>query len=282
MINCDLTENYKLKICNLWYSVIMLILFYLFILGLFLGSFFNVLSDRLPQEQSILGRSHCDFCKKNLTVLDLIPVYSFLSLKGRCRYCHKKLSYFYPLVEILTGCLFVIAWITTPIVIPTAVNLLAARIITIGLFSVLLTIFMADVKYHLIPDSLQFVFLVLALCYHLVQAASWLMLGSFIVSGILVMLPILILYLITRGRGMGFGDVKLAFVIGFLLGTIPGWIALYIGFIAGSVVGVALLITKKKKLKSQIAFGPFLIIGIVLSVFYQTEIIRVWQSFFIY
>jgi len=277
-----LTENYKLKICNLWYSVIMLILFYLFILGLFLGSFFNVLSDRLPQEQSILGRSHCDFCKKNLTVLDLIPVYSFLSLKGRCRYCHKKLSYFYPLVEILTGCLFVIAWITTPIVIPTAVNLLAARIITIGLFSVLLTIFMADVKYHLIPDSLQFVFLVLALCYHLVQAASWLMLGSFIVSGILVMLPILILYLITRGRGMGFGDVKLAFVIGFLLGTIPGWIALYIGFIAGSVVGVALLITKKKKLKSQIAFGPFLIIGIVLSVFYQTEIIRVWQSFFIY
>lgn len=277
-----MTENYKLKICNLWYSVIMLILFYLFILGLFLGSFFNVLSDRLPQEQSILGRSHCDFCKKNLTVLDLIPVYSFLSLKGRCRYCHKKLSYFYPLVEILTGCLFVIAWITTPIVIPTAVNLLAARIITIGLFSVLLTIFMADVKYHLIPDSLQFVFLVLALCYHLVQAASWLMLGSFIVSGILVMLPILILYLITRGRGMGFGDVKLAFVIGFLLGTIPGWIALYIGFIAGSVVGVALLITKKKKLKSQIAFGPFLIIGIVLSVFYQTEIIRVWQSFFIY
>ena len=277
-----MTENYKLKICNLWYSVIMLILFYLFILGLFLGSFFNVLSDRLPQEQSILGRSHCDFCKKNLTVLDLIPVYSFLSLKGRCRYCHKKLSYFYPLVEILTGCLFVIAWITTPIVIPTAVNLLAARIITIGLFSVLLTIFMADVKYHLIPDSLQFVFLVLALCYHLVQAASWLMLGSFIVSGILVMLPILILYLITRGRGMGFGDVKLAFVIGFLLGTIPGWIALYIGFIAGSVVGVALLITKKKKLQSQIAFCPFLIIGIVLSVFYQTEIIRVWQSFFIY
>ena len=154
--------------------------------------------------------------------------------------------------------------------------------ITFGLFSVFLTIFVADVKYHLIPDSLQFVFLVLALCYHLVQAASWLMLGSFIVSGILVMLPILILYLITRGRGMGFGDVKLAFVIGFLLGTIPGWIALYIGFIAGSVVGVALLITKKKKLKSQIAFGPFLIIGIVLSVFYQTEIIRVWQSFFIY
>ncbi|NTU72891.1 prepilin peptidase, partial [Candidatus Roizmanbacteria bacterium] len=94
--------------------MIILTTVFIFILGTAIGSFLNVLIDRLPQGKSIGGRSHCDYCEKQLTPVDLVPVLSFIFLRGKCRYCHKKLSIQYPLMELLTGVIFVLGWLFLP------------------------------------------------------------------------------------------------------------------------------------------------------------------------
>jgi leader peptidase (prepilin peptidase)/N-methyltransferase len=238
----------------------------LFVYGLVVGSFLNVLIDRLSMEQSIGGRSHCDHCGKTLRWQDLVPVFSYIYLRGKCRYCKKKLSPQYPLIEILTGLVFVLSWNFSPF------DTIPLRILTIALSCVLLVILAADFKYQIIPDEMQVALVgiaVLMLVFHDVPLTGVLIRG---VEGVLIMLPILFLYLVTRGRGMGFGDVKLAFGIGVLLGLQRGGLALYIAFLTGAVVGVGLLISGRTKMKNKIAFGPFLIVGIVCLFFFHTQV----------
>jgi len=260
-------------------------LIYLFIIGLAIGSFLNVLIDRLPNEQSIMGRSHCDFCKHKLKGLDLFPVLSFIFLGGKCRYCHKKISWQYPLIEILTGISFVLIFNPDLIGVNSQFSHLRQDfggqaifqlVAWLGIASCLIVIFFADVKYQIIPDSMQIAFFLFSLFINLLAPRSLGEVGEFgiwnlLKSGVVVMLPILILYWLTKSRGMGFGDVKLAFVIGFLLGLKAGLLALYCSFILGALVGLILIIFKLKKLKSKIAFGPFLILGSI--------IIFIWQSY---
>lgn len=238
----------------------------LFVYGLVVGSFLNVLVDRLSQEESITGRSHCDHCKKTLAPADLIPVFSYVFLGGRCRYCKTKLSIQYPLVELLTGVVFVLSWHFAPFM---AVPL---KLLTVALSCVLLVILVADFKYQIIPDEMQVALVVIGLGMLLLTGAAPSAILWRIAEGALIMAPILFLYLITRGRGMGFGDVKLAFGIGVLLGAINGALALYIAFITGAAVGVVLLLLSKFKMKSKIAFGPFLVAGIVVMFFFEKQV----------
>ncbi len=241
---------------------------FLFIFGLAIGSFLNVLIDRLPNGKSILGRSHCDYCKKKLNALDLIPVASFIFLRGRCHYCKNKLSFQYPLIELLTGVMFMLIYNFIPPMagqISNYIHLLAY----LGLISTLVVIFFADLKYHIIPDSMQVALLIFTLLILFLGKERLL---PNLISGFLVMLPILLLFLITKGRGMGFGDVKISFTIGLFFGLLLGYIVLYIAFITGAAVGILLIFFKKKKLKSQIAFGPFLVLGIVVTMFYQNHL----------
>ncbi len=260
--------------------MIILILLFSFILGVAFGSFLNVLIDRLPQEQSIMGRSHCDMCRKKIAWYDLFPVVSFFILGRKCRSCRKQLSFFYPGVEILTGVVFLLTvWHS----VIYAVNPLETGI-RLVMFSALIVIFFADWKYQIIPDSMQLVFLLSALALHLVpnvsqsQSSINEILQQFksdALSGFLVMLPILFLFLITRGRGMGFGDVKYAFSMGILLGIKGGYVGMYLGFVIGAFFGLGLILSKRKKLKSRIAFGPFLVLGTVLVLLYQ-DILFMW------
>jgi len=250
-------------------------LFFLFILGLAIGSFLNVLIDRLPQGRSIFGRSQCDFCKKELESKDLIPVISYLILKGRCRYCRKKLSIQYPLVEFLTGLLFVLSWLYLPI------SDYAIKIVYLGIISSLLVIFIADWKYHIIPDQIQIIVLVLSTI--IIYLTGLFTPFSFIIrlrDGLIVMLPILGLYLVTKGKGMGFGDVKLAFVIGFFLQIIAGLFAIYFAFVSGAIFGGFLIFLKRKKFKDSIAFGPFLALGFALMIFFGKPILEFFQKFY--
>jgi len=264
--------------------------FYLFLLGLAVGSFLNVLIDRLPKGESINGRSRCDHCKKKLTGWDLIPVLSFIILRGRCRYCKHKLSFYYPLVELITGLSFILIfnYQISPLrplgfegqAISQFLNLL----ISLGLFSCLIVIFFSDLKYQIIPDSMQVAFFIFSLLLKSAEIFQKKCVGGgllhcyiatllpWLFSGVVVMLPILFLWWVTRGRGMGFGDVKLAFSIGFLLGLKDGILSLYLAFILGAVVGLVLIILKKKKLKSKIAFGPFLVLGMILLFFARSQI----------
>lgn len=248
---------------------------FMFVAGTAIGSFINVLIDRLPNGQSIFGRSHCDCCQHTLAWYDLIPVVSFLWLKGKCRYCGKKLSWQYPMIEILTGVIFVLIF-NFSFGFPQDRQFLNL-LIHLGFASTLLVIFFADVKYQIIPDSMQTAFLIFSILLRLQEAPSFYHLSSiinYLLSGLVVMLPILLLFLLTRGRGMGFGDVKLAFNMGFLLGIFGGLLALYVSFIIGAVVGLIMLILKLKKLKSKIAFGPFLIIGTVVMLVWGDKIME--------
>ena len=240
----------------------LLFLIFLFIIGLHIGSFLNVLIDRLPKGKSILGRSRCDFCKKKLNWYDLVPVISFFILKGKCRFCRKKLSFFYPFIEILTAVLFVLSFKFIP------TQSVEAKITFLVVVSVLIAIFFADMKYQIIPDSLQLAFLVFGMIC-LTFALSKLSLFDRFFGSLVVLAPILIIFLITKGRGMGFADVKLAGIIGFLFGIKGGAISLYIAFVIGAVFGLVLILFGIKKLKSKIAFGPFLVLGILANFFFQ-------------
>ena len=267
--------------------MLILIYFFIFIFGASIGSFLNVLIDRLPQEKSINSRSICDHCHRQLVWYDLIPIVSFFILRGKCRYCRKKISWFYPLVEILTGFSFVFVFITN-IQYPISNIVYDIRYLIFdirnfllifigwGVMSCLIVIFFSDLKYHLISDQIQlalFVFSLILLPFE--GQALYLSFANHLIAALLVSSPIFFIHFLTNGKAMGFGDVKLAFNIGFLLGIKGGFLALYFAFVLGGIVGIFLILLGIKKLNSQIAFGPFLVIGILIVFFLKETIFEV-------
>ncbi len=236
----------------------MFALLYIGILGLCIGSFLNVLIDRLSNEQGIGGRSHCDHCNKQLHARDLIPVLSYMFTGGKCRYCHKHISFYYPIVEIITSVVFVTVYFAF---IPSSFSLLIANLI---IASSLIVIFFADLKYHIIPDEASIALMVGALIRLAPSVMSLAQLHAPIIAATALVLTLLFFFLVTKGRGMGLGDVKLAFPMGFLLGLEGGFLALYVAFVMGGIVGLALLLLGKKGLKSKLPFGPFLVLGTIL------------------
>ena len=272
--------------------------FLIFIIGTAIGSFLNVLIDRLPQEESIMGRSHCDHCRKKLEWQDLVPIFSFFYLGARCRRCKKKLSFFYPMVELLTGVMFVFVLVFASFNLRNSplTTLLNGGSITdslliihtnflyilalLGIVSSAIVIFFADFKYQIIPDSIQVALFGFAFLFLITQGITPRIFLDHVVAAFLTMLPILLLFLITKGKGMGFGDVKLSFTMGFLLGIMGGLASLYMAFISGAIIGIILVIYKKRKLKSKIAFGPFLVLGLLAILFFNNQIDQIIRSFY--
>lgn len=239
-----------------------------FVLGLFIGSFLNVLIDRLPRNESIVGgRSYCESCKKQLQWYDLFPVLSFLFLSGKCRYCNSQIPLRLPLVELITGITFVVVFALIPLsmYVYTPFFLLIACLF--------IAIFFIDSINQIIPDTLLIICVGLILLLHISVNNNVL---YYSVVGLCSALFFFLLFVITKGRGMGFGDVKFAFVIGFLLGFPMALFAFYAAFLSGAVVSIFLIITKKKKLKgSKIAFGPFMIVGIVAALLFSESIMKI-------
>lgn len=244
----------------------------IFILGVSIGSFLNVLIDRLPQEKSILGRSQCDFCHRKLKWFDLIPIFSFLFLRARCRYCHKQLNWQYPLVEILTGLVFV--FILKTVLLEDS---LLIRASLLGTVSCLVVIFFSDLKYHLISD---YALLALFVFSFLTKINVLQQTPELLASGLIVATPVFLIYFLSRERAMGQGDVYLSAIIGFLLGWKAGFIALYIAFVTGAIFGIIMIILRKKKLKSKVPFGPFIVTGTVTMIFFQDKIFSMIQKFY--
>lgn len=247
-----------------YYLFMVFIIF--FILGLFIASFLNVLVDRLPREESVIrGRSHCEKCKKELVWYDLIPLLSFIFLKGKCRYCKAKLSFYYPIIELTTGIMFALVFYSFGIMNHEL------KIMDLGyylfLICSLIVIFFADLKYGIIPDKIVFPTIVVSFIY-LFLIHNSLFLIHFL-SAIGASLFFLFLFLITKGRGMGFGDVKFAFLMGLILGFPNIVVSLYIAFLTGAIVGVILIIWRKKRMfGASIPFGPFLAIGTFSAIFW--------------
>lgn len=247
------------------------------IFGLCIGSFLNVVIDRVSEGKTLMGRSMCDFCHRVLSPLELVPVLSYIVQKGYSRCCGKPLSWQYPGVEIITGVAFIVIFNRFYL----QEGDIVATIAMLGIVSSLIVITVADLKYRIIPDvalaALAF-FGTLLIGHDLYKTVSFLdraFAGTALFAGMAV------LYAATRGRGIGFGDVKFAGVIGYLLGLQHGFLALYIAFITGGLLAIVLLVTSKKGLKSEVAFGPFMVWGMVVAYLYGGEIMQLAGQFFL-
>lgn len=248
------------------------ILLFLFIIGIIVGSFLNVLIDRIPVGKDIVfERSHCDSCSKKLQIPDLIPIFSYLFLKGQCRYCRAKISIRNPAIEIISGLFFILIYFYYAQYLMQA-YFLPQFVYQIIILSILTVIFFIDLKESIIPDSLVFIMVFVTVVFRLIYLPSGL--SADIVCGIIFSFFFLFLVIITRGRGMGLGDVKFALFMGLYLGFPRILVAFYIAFLTGAAISLILVLRKQKTFKSSIPFGPFLVFASIISQFYGLTILN--------
>jgi len=267
------------RVIHICYTDSMIFLF-TFVLGIIIGSFLNVLILRMYTGRSIVfSRSQCLTCNHMLTGRDLIPVLSFIFSHGRCRYCDARISRQYILVELLTGFLSAYSVYVFGMYIGLLLIPLIAILITIGVY---------DIYHQMIPDVFNYFFIVYAFVWRVLVDGGYslLFIKSVLTSGVFVALPLLFLWFVSRGRAMGFGDVKFAFGMGILLGTLYGLSALLLAFWIGAVVSIASMLVmhlfiKKKGLtmKSSIPFAPYLIIAVCIVFFFPINVFLIGTFF---
>jgi leader peptidase (prepilin peptidase)/N-methyltransferase len=259
--------------------------FFVFAFGLCAGSFLNVVVYRLPQAMPIhKGFSMCPACGRRLRAPDLVPLLSWLLLRGRCRYCGAGISLRYPAVELLTGLFWLAVWLRAAAAAPElwlagpspqALLALSARFVIV---SALVAVIFIDADHMIIPNSLVLVIFAagIPLCFtpappSLAERA----IGFFAVS-----VPLLLLALLSGGRAMGMGDIKLMAAAGFCLGWRSAIAAFLLGALLGSAVSVAAAARAKRKLGGRVPFGPYLAAGIILCLFFGEDIVGLYLSLF--
>jgi prepilin signal peptidase PulO-like enzyme (type II secretory pathway) len=231
------------------------------------------------------GRSMCPNCHHTLSALDLLPVLSWLTLRGKCRYCHKPISMQYPLVELLTAVLFVVSYLAWPVNFDGSGLKIAAFIVWLPLLVGFMALIIYDLRWMLLPDRIVFplgaiaaVFAALVIADSVHPLRAFLnLLGAILVGGGLFWL----IYQFSKGKWIGGGDVKLGWLLGLAVGT-PGKAALFIfgAAILGTVASLPLLASKRLKSDSVIPFGPFLIIAAIIAQLFGAVIIAWYQRTF--
>jgi prepilin signal peptidase PulO-like enzyme (type II secretory pathway) len=252
------------------------------ILGLIIGSFLNVVIYRYNTGFSLGGRSNCLACGKQLTWYELIPLGSYVAQGGRCRNCQTNISWQYPAVEALTALLFTLVyWHFAP-------DFLAVLYYWV-IVSILVVITVYDLRHTIIPDGLVYTFIFLSFAkpfilpeVTLTLTNIWPILEANILAGVIFFSFFASIWLLSRGRAMGFGDAKLALGIGFLLGLGTGFSALVISFVSGAIIGLILILLsqtpslsrllgfgKSFNMKSEVPFAPFLITGLLIVLLFN-------------
>lgn len=245
-------------------------LLFLFVLGAVAGSFIGALTWRWPRQISIKdGRSRCPHCKRTISWYDNIPIFSYLFLAGRCRKCKEPIPKRDFFIETGTALLFPIVYLLMPRITMNIgwTLVLPGWLMTSFMFvalTILIAIFVIDLEHQYIPDSLVFSLLSLVVGLFLVTDNP--LIFHYLASGAGASVFLLGLHLLTLGRGMGLGDVKLALVLGTILGFPLVVVWMFSGFILGSILGIILITLGKAKLKQKIAFGPFLVAGFLLTI----------------
>ena len=248
-----------------------------FIMGIFIGSFLNVCIYRIPYNQSIVAPgSHCYNCSTPLKPFDLIPIISYVFLRGKCRYCGSHISIRYPMVELLTGIIFLLLFYKYSFSI--------MYYFLIALVCILLCIAFIDYDHLIIPDELILFGFVLGLMYKLVLYFFNLQYIKPIYSllGILVGGGLFLLIAIISKGGMGGGDIKLMGMLGFWFGWKDILLISLLSFIIGSLVSIFLLLMKFKNRKDAIPFGPFIIISTFIVLFFSEQIVYWYFNLFLY
>ena len=272
----------------------------IFLLGACLGSFITVIANRYNTGLSFWkGRSFCFTCNTELKTKDLFPLFSFLFLKGRCRYCESKIPKETFVIEILMGVLSVVAAFKSGLVSlelgAMTVEIVLGYFLITAIFAVILLISVYDLKHFIIPDSFLITFLISSFLYLFVSHSDFFSLSIFqssmfhsFLSGIALTIPFLFLFLISKGTWLGFGDVKYIVVLGFFLGFVQGLSAVILAFWIGAAFSILALLFQKLNahirlpllknhltIKSEIPFGPFLSLGIILSFYFNADIFQI-------
>jgi len=249
---------------------------FIFIFGTVIGSFLNVVLMRYGTGESVVfSGSRCFSCGKRLSWTELIPIFSFLIQKGRCRNCKSKISWQYPIVEIITGILFLLIF-NFQFLIFKQINLSfflsTSYFLTIA--SLLIVISVYDIRHQIIPNKLVYLFDFLSFSYWFLMDRS---VAGFLAGGFFFAFFFL-LWFASRGRWMGLGDAKIALGCGWLLGLVKGVIGLLIAFWSGALIGIFLLLFLPKtfKLKSRIPFGPFLAWGAIIALLFGSNILQIY------
>ncbi len=247
----------------------MVILLLLIIASLCWGSFLNVIGYRLIKGKSILGRSACPHCSHTLSWHDLIPLFSFIFLKGKCRYCHTPISWLYPLIELLTVLAFVAAYYLVDDIYYIAYFIF---------FSALFVTIRSDLEYLLISPWMTLALIPIGIALSFTDLLPIYPLNSILGAAVGYIVPWLIgafFYFITKKEGIGQGDFDLLAFIGAFTGIMGVWAALFIGSLLGSLCGgIYLYATGSLRRNVPLPFGPFLAIGAMLYCLFADEIVE--------
>ena len=248
-----------------WLSLIIF-----FIYGIVFGSFFNVVGLRIPKKESIVSPpSHCTTCDRKLGVLDLVPVFSYIFLRGKCRGCKSRISVVYPLMELTTGSLFALSYYKFGFGLELVVAIL--------FISLLVIITVSDIAYMLIPNKVLLPFAVALFSARLLTPlAPWWdsLLGAAVGFSILFLIAV-----VSRG-GMGGGDIKLFFVIGLVLGTLHTLLTLFLASIIGTIIGLIVVKRTGQSRKTPIPFGPSIALAAVIAYFFGPDIVEWYGNLF--
>jgi leader peptidase (prepilin peptidase)/N-methyltransferase len=274
-----------------WYNqyyMNILIFVFIFLLGTIIGSFLNVVIFRFNTGKSITkGRSICMTCNRTLRWYELIPVFSYLFQLGKCRRCAERISHQYPIVELLTGLIFLlIAYHFLPILTFTPIIYASLVIFYVFIFSILIVVSVYDLRHKIIPDTLVYLF---ALVSFLSVFVNHSILGDLfikpdiysILAGPLLALPFALIWFVSKGRWMGLGDAKLMLGIGWMLGIYQGLAAIILSFWIGSVVSLTYMYISRKKInmKTEIPFAPFLILSLLIVFLFNINIFSLSMLF---
>ena len=249
-------------------------IFLIFIYGLLIGSFLNVCIYRIPREESIVfPSSHCPNCGTSLKWHDLVPVFSYIVQRGKCRYCGEKISSQYPIVELINAFMYLLLF--------EQYGFTLEFFFFAIVFSMLIIITFIDLQHMIIPDLLVIIILGSTIIY---KVLSFLLyntpfelinsIGGLVLSGLLF----IIIILVSKG-GMGGGDVTLIAALGFITGIKRIFLIIFLSFILGAIISVFLLITKIKGKKDPIPFGPFIVLGFFINILLGDLILNLYMSF---
>ncbi len=241
--------------------------FYASIVAAFIGSFINVLIDRIPQKLSFVkGRSYCMSCKRQIRAHENIPVLSYIFLLGKCAGCSAIIPFRIFVVEVLSA-------IAVPFIVYVSLSHgltipeVALRVVVFFVFE---WIFFTDLEYGIIPDQSILVLILCALLFFVLDPG---VIVPSLIAGIAACIFFALLFFGTRGRGMGFGDVKLSLALGLILGHPGALVGFYGAFLTGSVISIILIVWGKKKFKKDsVPFGPFLVASSLVALLYAQEI----------
>jgi prepilin signal peptidase PulO-like enzyme (type II secretory pathway) len=254
---------------------------FFFIFGTIIGSFLNVVVLRLNSGRSVSGRSFCFSCGKKLNADELIPIFSFIFQKGKCKGCKSRISFQYPIVEILTGFIFSLTFLKFQnFLLDSPIKFAIFTSISLIVFSLLIAISVYDFKHKIIPDNLAFSLILFSLFSIFINPyfGKIFLIPNFwqFLAGPFFALPFFLLWFISKGKWMGLGDAKLALGLGFFLGVYQSIEVFMLSFWIGSIIGVLLLILKGKHftIKSEIPFAPFLIFSTMIIFLFNFDILR--------